>query len=134
MTAAFADTSFYIASLSPKDSWHGAATAAGSNWRGLLVTTEYVLIEVGNHLCRSADRAVFLEFVEIARSDVKTEIHPASPELLEAGLELFGNRPDKSWSLTDCISFAVMEARGITNALSLDHHFEQTGFQLLLRR
>jgi uncharacterized protein len=41
---------------------------------------------------------------------------------------------DKSWSLTDCISFAVMNDRGITRAMAYDHHFEQAGFEALLRR
>jgi predicted nucleic acid-binding protein len=45
---------------------------------------------------------------------------------------LYGQRADKSWSLTDCISFAVMEARGIRQALTADHHFTQAGFVALL--
>lgn len=134
MNPAFADTSFYIASINPKDAWHESATAIGSSWRGLMVTTEYVLVEVGNHLCHPADRAVFLEFAELVQRDERAHIVPASSELLKAGLALFGKRPDKSWSLTDCISFAVMEARGLTDALSSDHHFEQAGFRLLLNR
>jgi uncharacterized protein len=50
----------------------------------------------------------------------------------DAGLKLYGERPDKSWSLTDCISFCVMQARGIREALTGDHHFEQAGFVPLL--
>jgi len=49
------------------------------------------------------------------------------------GLELYARRPDKSWSLTDCISFVVMTDRGLTEALTGDHHFEQAGFRALLR-
>ena len=47
-------------------------------------------------------------------------------------MALFGSRPDKSWSLTDCISFAVMEAHGISDVLTCDHHFAQAGFRVLL--
>ena len=50
------------------------------------------------------------------------------------GLALFGARPDKSWSLTDCISFVVMAERGITEALTGDHHFEQAGYRALINR
>jgi predicted nucleic acid-binding protein len=38
----------------------------------------------------------------------------------------------KDWSLTDCISFVVMEERGVTEALTSDRHFEQAGFASLL--
>jgi predicted nucleic acid-binding protein len=52
--------------------------------------------------------------------------------LFDAGLELYSRRPDKEWSLTDCISFVVMEEHGLTEALTTDHHFEQAGFTALL--
>jgi predicted nucleic acid-binding protein len=68
------------------------------------------------------------------RSDRNIEVIPASTELFEAGLQLHAQRPDKEWSLTDCISFVVMQRRGITSALAYDHHFEQAGFEVLLRR
>jgi len=42
-------------------------------------------------------------------------------------------RRDKPWSLTDCISFVVMEQLGLVDALSADHHFEQAGFNILMR-
>ena len=45
-----------------------------------------------------------------------------------------GRGVDKEWGLIDCVSFVVMEYRGITEALTSDAHFEQAGFQALLRR
>ena len=47
-------------------------------------------------------------------------------------LDQYERRPDKDWSLTDCLSFLLMEERGITEALTADHHFEQAGFRALL--
>jgi predicted nucleic acid-binding protein len=44
----------------------------------------------------------------------------------------YESRPDKAWSLTDCISFVVMNQHGLTEALTGDHHFEQAGFTALL--
>ena len=58
---------------------------------------------------------------------------PASAELFQRGVELFRARPDKEWSLTDCISIVVMTEKRISEALSTDRHFEQAGFKALLR-
>ena len=57
----------------------------------------------------------------------------ADQHLFERGLQLYENRPDKEWSLTDCISFVAMEEMGIAEALTGDHHFEQAGFTALLK-
>ncbi len=57
----------------------------------------------------------------------------ASDELFKAGVAFYAMRPNKDWSLTDCISFHVMRDRGIREALTGDHHFEQAGFKTLLR-
>jgi predicted nucleic acid-binding protein len=48
-------------------------------------------------------------------------------------LDLYRRRPDKAWSVTDCISFVVMEGDGIREALTGDQHFEQAGFVALLK-
>jgi hypothetical protein len=58
---------------------------------------------------------------------------PASRELFDSGWALYQDRPDKDWSLTDCISFVAMRERGIIEALTGDHHFEQAGFRALLK-
>jgi predicted nucleic acid-binding protein len=43
-----------------------------------------------------------------------------------------GHRADKDWSVTDCVSFVVMEQHGMKEALTADHHFAQAGFHALL--
>jgi len=50
-----------------------------------------------------------------------------------AAFALFQKRPDKLWSIVDCASFIVMQERGISQALTTDHHFEQSGFTRLLK-
>ena len=52
--------------------------------------------------------------------------------LYAQALELYRQRPDKEWGLTDCFSFIVMQARRIAEALTTDEHFQQSGFQALL--
>jgi len=67
------------------------------------------------------------------QADANVRVIAPDQELFELGVELYRNRIDKSWSLTDCISFVVMEREGIKEALTTDHHFSQAGFRTLLR-
>lgn len=130
----FADTGFLLALSQPTDALHQRAKA----WAGVvsepLLITEYVLWETVNSLSKPADRPRAHALVAHLRSAGNYEIVAASPTLLEAGLDLHAQRPDKDWSLTDCISFVVMDRRGLRQALTHDHHFEQAGFEALLRR
>lgn len=133
MRSVFADTAFYVALVNPRDELYAAAVQQARGFTGGVVTTEYVLIEVGNRLARSGDKQVFIGLMERLRVDSNTIIVPGDSPLLERGLDLFAERLDKDWSLTDCISFMVMQERGITEALTGDRHFEQAGFVVLLR-
>lgn len=127
----FADTGFYVALLNPRDRLHGAAKRFSSDYRGHVVTTEYVLVELGNFLSGFA-REVFVRFHYQLVGDDQTEIVSSSSGLLEQAIEVYRSRPDKTWSLTDCSLFAVMRQRNITEALSFDHHFDQAGFRRLI--
>jgi len=133
MTCAFADASFYVAAVNPRDGLHASANEQAGRLRGVVITTEYVMIEVGNWLARSGDRQVFLELVGQIRADRRTTVISSSSILFQQGLDLYSRRPDKDWSLTDCISFVVMREHGLTDALTADHHFEQAGFSALLK-
>ena len=132
MKAAFADTSFYIASANPCDRRHQDALNASRRWEYKVVTTEYVLLERGNYFCGSHDRLLFMEMLSALCDDSETEIVPASPALFDTGVNLYGGRADKQWSLTDCLSFAVRKACSLTDALACDHHFEKAGYTILL--
>jgi predicted nucleic acid-binding protein len=129
----FADTSFYVAIFSPNDLLHSKAKALAAAHQGGVLTTEFVLVEVGNFFCRGNSRTVFRTMVENLRAAEDIEIVPASANLFDQGFALFNSRPDKEWSLTDCTSFVVMRERAITEALTADHHFEQAGFVALLK-
>jgi len=67
------------------------------------------------------------------RSDADVTIVPAVTDLFNAGLTLYRARDDKKWSLTDGISFVVMEREGISEVLTGNHNFDQAGFKALLR-
>jgi predicted nucleic acid-binding protein len=128
----FADTFFYLALLRADDPAHQRAlTAARLNQP--IVTTEFVLLELGNACARSEDHADFLALVQGMRASRRITVVPLNSELFERGLRRMSERTDKDWSLTDCISFVVMEDRAITEALTGDRHFEQAGFAALLK-
>jgi len=133
MKPVFADTSYYAAVLSPRDVAHDAAALWSRTISGKVITTEFVLMELGNGFSSTPQREAFAAFVSHLRRFPNTIIIRASTELFQAGLDLFGSRPDKDWSLTDCTSFVVMKQHGLTEALTADRHFEQAGFKALLR-
>ena len=131
MKLVFADTSFFIALSSARDAHHQEAHDFAIGFRGQLLTTDFVLIEVANYYSRADDRPSFLSLMSGLHRGGRIII-PASRELFQRGVELFGQRPDKDWSLTDCTSFIVMGDHQISGALTTDHHFEQAGFNVLL--
>lgn len=132
MNAVFADTSFYVALLSPRDTHHARAESLARTIHGPVVTTEYVLLEVATFFSSAKHRATFLALARVLKNDPATKIVPGSADLWQRGLTLFGERMDKDWSLTDCTSFVVMQGLDLRDALTTDHHFQQAGFVALL--
>lgn len=130
MTTVFADSFYFIAQLNPADDAHGKATAFTRSFEGRLVTTEWVLAEVGDAFARPPNRQRFVRFFEQLPGMPDFSIAPVG---LAEGIHLFAERPDKDWSLTDCLSFVVMTNHKITAALTGNHHFEQAGFVALLK-
>ena len=72
-------------------------------------------------------------FALIAWLNPRFDVIGYDPAMYRAGFALFAARPDKAWHLTDCISFAVMTQRGLSEALTADHHFEQAGFRAVFK-
>jgi predicted nucleic acid-binding protein len=129
----FADTSYYLALLNPSDQDHARAVELSRRDDFEVLVTGFVLVELGNALACPEDRPYFLGLLAGLRDDAMTQLLEPDQPLLDAGLALFADRPDKAWSLTDCISFAVMTRHGLKEALTADHHFEQAGFVALLK-
>jgi uncharacterized protein len=129
----FADTFYFLARLNPTAAGHARAISLPANLSDQLVTTEWVLIELADGLCDARNRTFFLQLYDHLRNRRNVELVEATHPLFLAGLDLYRRRPDKDWSLTDCTSFIIMRDRGITDALTADHHFEQAGFVALLK-
>ena len=133
MSRVFADTYYFLGLLNRSDESHEGCAAFARQYRGELVTTAYVLTELADALLAPHQRLRTAEFIRALQANRRVEIWPGSPELFESGLALYSARPDKEWSLTDCISFVVMRQAGLRDALTGDHHFEQASFVALLK-
>lgn len=129
----FADTFAFIAWLNPRDQGHAKVVDYLDGFTGRLVTTEWVLMEVADALSAPTARATTVAFLRAVRADPLFDVMGYVPAVYQAGFDLFATRPDKAWSLTDCISFGVMAERGLTEALTADHHFEQAGFHAIFK-
>lgn len=133
MTPQFADAFYFLALLNPRDAAHPEALRRAAEMRPI-VTTAWVLTEVADALSAPAHRPLVRRLIDGFRALRTVEVIAADADLFDRGLALYFGRPDKFWSLTDCISFVVMTDRGLAEALTGDHHFEQAGFRALLRQ
>lgn len=131
MRLVFADTFYWIALTVPADAAHERA----SQIKDEIITTDEVLSEYLTFFCATPEymrHKAALNIQEILR-DSTVRVVPQSRESFLAGLEFYRARPDKGYSLTDCVSMHTMRLQGITDALTNDHHFEQEGFRAVFR-
>lgn len=136
MKQVFADTSYWIALLNPRDELHEKAlTAARSLSSEAVLTSEMVLAELLNSFSDLGPkvRRAAAEAVSTLLTNRNVVVVPQTSEQFALALKRYGDMADKSWSLTDCASFLIMETRGIRAALTHDRHLVQAGFETLLR-
>ncbi len=134
MNRTFLDTSFFLALTLVDDALHERAVAWQRAIVGKLITSEFVLLEVADDLSQPHLRKFAVGIFSFIRNDAQITVIPINREDFEKGYGLYIARQDKAWGLTDCVSFAIMKACGISDALTHDHHFEQAGFRALLRQ
>lgn len=135
MSRCFVDAVQLIALVNPKDQWHRRAVeVAAITADHTLITTEEVLAELLNFYAESGEfmRQTASGFVREILRDMRVEIVPRKETTFLEALELYESRPDKGYSLTDCISMNVCRELGIDEILSSDKHFAQEGFTVLL--
>jgi uncharacterized protein len=135
MRQIFAYTYYWIALLNDRDQGHPAAKAIGRTLgRAPFVTTPEVIAEVLTYFCdhgRHVRRTV-AAFVRNILNDPDITVYPQSNQSFLNGLAFYEARPDKGYSLTDCISMKAMRDEGITEVLTNDDHFTQECFTRLL--
>lgn len=131
------DTGFIIALEATDDQNHKDAT---SYWQGLskplppLITTSYVFDEIVTFFSKRNHHAKSVEIGERLLSSPSIQFIHVDEGLFFESWKLFRQRQDKTYSLTDCISFSIMKKLGSVRALTFDQHFHQEGFQTLPRK
>ena len=134
MTPVFADTLYWYGLANRRDQWHHRVLQAKADSAGRpVITTEEVLTEFlaampGDPFLRRAARIL----VEALFQDASITVLPQSHDSFLKGFRLYNARPDKAYSLTDCISMEVCKQQGIMEILTSDHHFAQEGLTLLI--
>ena len=136
MNSIFLDTSHVVAFANKRDAHHKKALALAervSREGAQVVTTQAVLTEIGNALSSIKSRSFAVRYIASVEQASTFEVVYSTADLFHRGLELYRERQDKTWGLTDCISFTVMREHSVIDALTADRHFEQAGFTALLR-
>lgn len=136
MRTVFADTGYWVALLNPHDELHDKAIELSKSLNPVhIVTSEMVLTEVLNDFSKRGEylRQVATELIDNINSHPNITVISQTSQQFQQGLELYKNRSDKNWSITDCVSFNIMRHMSIHEALAYDKHFEQAGFRALLR-
>ncbi len=132
----FADTVYWVALINPHDQLHELARAASAELADARIfTSDWVLTELLNRFAERGPRLRFVvsTAVGLLRANPNVIVVSQTPESFEKAFDLYCERTDKGWSLTDCSSFIIMRRHGIDKALTHDKHFEQAGFTALMR-
>ena len=135
MRRVFADSMYWIALASLHDQWHVKAMAVSRGLRGVqITTTEEVLSEFLAHFSEYGQtmRRAAVRYVEGIQTDLSIVVRQQSHQTFLDGLALYKSRPDKGYSLIDCISMELMRREGINEALTHDDHIRQEGFVALI--
>jgi uncharacterized protein len=131
----FIDTSAWIALLNQGDKYHERARRfqreLSRGTHGRMVTTDYVLDEAVTYLRLHGSAEKVREFRRVLIESESVQVVWNSPDRFWEAWQRLEDRPDKQWSLTDCLSFITMESLGIGTAFSFDSDFVQAGFELV---
>lgn len=127
----FLDTGYFIALVNRRDQYHAQAVQLSVGYENSqFLTTDAVLLEVGNALSRS-HKSTAIELVSTVMEDASSTIVHLTPEWFGAAFERYRHYADQHWGLVDCFSFVVMQQYGLHQVLTFDQHFAQAGFQIL---
>jgi uncharacterized protein len=132
---ALLDTSFILALENRDDPFHQKAKSLAADFEredGIFLLHWGILLEIGDGYARVERRNKGCSLLDRLQKEKCFRIVPLTETLLQDAIALYGERTDKSWGLTDCVSFALMRQEGAAEALTADAHFRQAGSRALL--
>jgi predicted nucleic acid-binding protein len=134
----FADTSGWGCLFDPTQPFHALASTIYRTARThsrKVVTKNYVIAELVALMTSPLrmPRISIVTVIDGLKASPFIEVAYVDAQLDDDAWQLLRSRQDKEWRLVDCASFVIMKNRGITDALTTDHHFEQAGFVRLLK-
>ncbi len=115
------------------DADHAAVRAFYLNEERRFVTHDLILVESFSLMTKRLHKQAALQTIGALRRSARIEIVPVASDLLEAAWRRCERYADKEWDRIDCASFELMERRSLREAFSLDHHFSQAGFALVVQ-
>ena len=137
MKVVFADTLYWVAIIKPRDPWADPARKAkDALGKTILITTDEILTEFLNLLAGGGSRLREQagKMVHAIMDNPNVRVIPQTRDSFLKGLSLYEQRADKGYSLTDCISMHIMISESVTKVLTNDHHFEQKGLTVLIKK
>lgn len=132
----FVDTSAWLALINDSDTDHAKAKIIRDKLlqsKKRFFITDYIIVEIANSLCKVRWRSKAVKLINSIRETEIIEVVEVDKEIYEEAWQMYAGRTDKEWSFTDCISFVVMNKYRIRDAFTNDHHFEQAGFEVLIK-
>ena len=125
-----ADTSALLALFLPDERNHERAADFGRRKpEPRFVLTELILGELATRLRVRAGAARAVEIARDVLSSRRYQLVFTDPELLDGALAKMSRFSDKRLSLTDCVSFELMEKLGLPAAFTFDRDFRDCGFE-----
>ncbi len=137
MKLIFVDTSALIAIGNKRDSFHLQAISVRNELKhnnAYFVTTNAILLEFGNAFSSKLLKPVAIKFIEAIKQSNKWKYLIIEDNIMEKSFELYKKIHDKDWGLVDCTSITIAKNMNIIDIFTTDHHFEQAGFNILLKK
>jgi uncharacterized protein len=132
MQTYFADTWYFVALHDRFDNHHARAMRIQERFsRSEVVTHDAVLTEMLAYFSDGGAQARVRAAQTVRNLLQDIEVVVPTRDLFARALDLYARRPDKEYSLVDCMSMIVMRDRGISHVLTNDHHFRQEGFEVI---